>query len=100
MAMAYEFYQDVDPNFANTCLNAAKKAWDFLEENPKLIYENPEDITTGAYEDTSDTDERYWAAMQSIEQPGTNPICKTLSVLLRKLAWTGQQSATMATLPF
>ena len=70
MAMAYEFYQDVDPNFANTCLNAAKKAWDFLEENPKLIYENPEDITTGAYEDTSDTDERYWAAMQMYRATG------------------------------
>ena len=87
MAMASEFYQNVDKDFANTCLAAAKKAWDFLEENPKLIYENPEDISTGAYEDTSDTDERYWAAMQMYpvsSNRGRNPICKTLSVLLRE----------------
>ena len=79
MAMASEFYQNVDKDFANTCLAAAKKAWDFLEENPKLIYENPEDISTGAYEDTSDTDERYWAAMHCHSDYGkseSNHVCK------------------------
>ncbi len=64
MALAAEVYQASDPAFAETCLNAAKNAWNFLEQNPKLIFENPEDITTGEYGDFVDIDERYWAAAQ------------------------------------
>ena len=64
MALAYEFYYNVDRDFADICLAAAEKAWAFLEANPNLIFENPTDITTGGYEDGSDKDERYWAAAQ------------------------------------
>lgn len=64
MAMAYEFYYDIDRNFSETCLAAAKKAWSFLESNPNFIFKNPSDILTGEYGDVSDTDERYWAAAQ------------------------------------
>lgn len=64
MALAYEFYYDIDKNFAEKCLAAAEKAWEFLEANPNLIFENPEDIVTGEYGDGSDKDERYWAAAQ------------------------------------
>ncbi|MGN0632167.1 MAG: glycoside hydrolase family 9 protein [Ruminococcus sp.] len=70
MAMAYEFYKSVDPSFADTCLNAAEKAWDFLQQNPGMIFSNPEDITTGAYGDSSDRDERYWAAAQMYRATG------------------------------
>jgi endoglucanase len=70
MAMAYEFYYDVDSSFANKCLNAAEKAWSFLEANPNLIFSNPSDITTGEYGDTSDKDERYWAAAQMYRATG------------------------------
>ncbi len=64
MAMAYEFYYDIDKAFAEKCLAAAEKAWDFLQANPNLIFDNPEDITTGEYGDSSDLDERYWATAQ------------------------------------
>lgn len=64
MALAYEVYYDIDRDFADTCLAAAEKAWAFLEANPDLIYDNPKTITTGAYQDTNDKDERYWAAAQ------------------------------------
>ena len=64
MALAYEFYYDIDREFADTCLAAAKKAWAFLEANPELIFEDPAGISTGSYEDTGDADERYWAAAQ------------------------------------
>ena len=70
MAMAYEFYKDIDKNFADKCMEAAKKAWDFLQQNPNMIYKNPEDITTGDYGDTSDKDERYWAAAQMYRATG------------------------------
>ena len=64
MALAYEIYAQVDESFAEDCLKAAKKAWNYLEQHPELIFENPSNITTGTYEDTKDTDERYWAAAQ------------------------------------
>ena len=33
MALAYEFYQEIDADFAKQCLNAGEKAWNFLAEN-------------------------------------------------------------------
>lgn len=70
MAMAYEFYSEIDSEFAQTCLSAAQRAWAFLEENPNLIFKDPEDITTGAYGDSFDKDERYWAAAQMYRATG------------------------------
>ncbi len=70
MAMAYEFYYDIDKNFAETCLAAAEKAWSFLESNPNFIFSNPKDISTGEYGDMSDLDERYWAAAQMYRATG------------------------------
>ncbi|MBR4101246.1 MAG: glycoside hydrolase family 9 protein [Oscillospiraceae bacterium] len=70
MALAYEFYKDVDADFANKCMKAAENAWKFLEANPDIIFENPAEVTTGSYEDTSDRDERYWAAAQMYRATG------------------------------
>lgn len=70
MALAYEFYYDIDKNFAETCLAAAEKAWSFLEANPDFIFVNPSNISTGAYDDKRDTDERYWAAAQMYRATG------------------------------
>ncbi len=70
MAMAYEFYQSIDEEFAQRCLDAAKKAWDYLQANPNFDFKNPSDITTGDYGDYSDRDERYWAAAQMYRATG------------------------------
>ena len=64
MALAAEAYSNVDADFAAKCLAAAEKAWTYLEANPDFDFKNPEDITTGEYGDSSDKDERYWAAAQ------------------------------------
>ncbi len=70
MAMAYEWYLDIDKEFAETCLAAAEKASGFLKENTSLIYTNPTEINTGAYGDKSDKDERYWAYAQLYRATG------------------------------
>lgn len=62
MAMASKTYRDTDSAFADECLAASKKAYAFLEQNEFLIYKNINEITTGAYSDSKDADERYWAA--------------------------------------
>lgn len=92
MALAYEFYYDIDRGFADTCLAAAEKAWAFLEANPKLIFKNPADITTGGYEDGNDTDERYWAAAQLYRATKEE---KYLAVLEGMAAKTGLDWSTV-----
>lgn len=72
MAMAAEYYAQIDSQFAATCLDAAKSAWAFLEANPDLIYVDPADLgdDNGGYSDSRDGDERYWAACQLFRATG------------------------------
>ncbi len=70
MAMAYEFYKDIDADFAAKCLDAAKKAYEWTKENPNVTYTNPADIVTGEYGDKIVADELYWAAAQLYRATG------------------------------
>lgn len=70
MALAYEIYKDVDSNFANNCLEAAKKAWAWVQQNPDVLYSNPDDVVTGEYGDKITSDEIYWAAAQLYRATG------------------------------
>ena len=65
MAKASVVYKDIDPDFSKTALEAAEKAWDYLEGLDKYTgYRNPKDIVTGEYPDDFTMDERYWAAVE------------------------------------
>lgn len=64
MALAADVYKATDAAYAQKCLAAAEKAWQYLEQNPNFDFKNPADITTGEYGDKDDRDERYWAAAQ------------------------------------
>ena len=92
MALAYEMYKDIDAEFAEKCLTAGEKAWQFLEENPNLIFKNPTDIVTGEYGDSSDKDERYWAAAQMWRATGEEKYLKAVEAIGIK---TGMDSANL-----
>lgn len=62
MAMAYRVYSDFDLAFAQGCLTAARRAWDYLSVTQPIPFHNPDGIITGFYDDENDSDERYWAA--------------------------------------
>jgi endoglucanase len=65
MAMASRLYKDFDSVFAETCLEAAAKAWSWAMRNPEEYYpKNPEDIHTGAYNDVILDEEFFWAAAE------------------------------------
>ena len=66
LAMASRIYKDVDSGFADACLAAAEKAWEYLQNHPAANggFHNPSGIVTGEYGDQNDTDERYWAACE------------------------------------
>ena len=59
------------PGLADSCLNAAKQAWSWAEQNPKVVYNqtamnqqfSPK-VTTGDYGDRRFDDEFIWAASE------------------------------------
>ncbi len=64
-AHAARVYRKLDSGFADACLSAAIKAWKWLENNPGVNeYKDPSFFRTGAYNDTSAGDERWWAAAE------------------------------------
>lgn len=56
LSEAYVMYKDFDLEFANTCLEAAKKAWVFLENNPRNI------VASDVYQVNDDSMDRLWAS--------------------------------------
>ena len=50
------------PGLADSCLVASKLAWKWAQDNPEILYVQPKDIATGAYDDKFIEDEKYWAA--------------------------------------
>lgn len=70
MAMGYDTFKHIDKDFADKCLAAGEKAWDYLDAQPSSTVNNPAGISTGAYEDKNDRDERYWAAAQLFKATG------------------------------
>ncbi len=59
------------PGLADSCLMAAKAAWKWAEENPRVAYRQEENnkkfspkVTTGGYGDNNFTDEFSWAASE------------------------------------
>lgn len=80
MALAYEFYKDIDSTFANKCLEAAKKAYGWAKANPNVTYKNPADVVTGEYGDKITADELYWAAAQMYRATGDRSYIDGISV--------------------
>lgn len=71
MCMAYQFYAEYDAEFAQTCFDAAMKAWDFAANTgyiPSFI--NPGGIKTGEYPDGNYSDELFWAACELLNVTG------------------------------
>jgi endoglucanase len=72
MAMAARVFDEVDSSYAKNCLAAAQRAWSYLEKTPGdgVGFQNPDSVSTGAYDDPDDTDERYWALAELYKTTG------------------------------
>lgn len=64
MAIAARDYAPFDQEFAGESLDAARRAWTWLDAHPSVAFRNPPGITTGAYGDSDCSDERLWAAAE------------------------------------
>lgn len=61
-ARIYAKYPVQLPGFADSCLKAAKSAYDWAEANPNVFFtKNPTGVGTGTYGDGKATDEFFWA---------------------------------------
>ncbi|MEM1137300.1 MAG: glycoside hydrolase family 9 protein [Bacteroidota bacterium] len=63
-AKAYRVFLPTQETYANQCLEAAKKAYQWALKNPEVAYRNPSDISTGEYGDNDFEDEWYWATAE------------------------------------
>ncbi len=84
MAVAYKTYLPVDKAFAEKCLAASKKAWGYLEQHDILVYKSISEITTGAYGDSKDIDERYFAAAALLDATGEQKYADAIAKLAEK----------------
>lgn len=98
MAKASVIYKDIDPEFASTALEAAKKAWAYLETvDLSISFKNPEAILTGEYPDGQDKDERYWACIELAAATGDASYLDYAHSLLEKYVIHGFGWADMGT---
>lgn len=85
MALASRVYREVDAEFADRLLAAAKRAADWLETHPEYIgFHNPEDCNTGEYDDDCDLDERLWAAAELLITTGEQKYQEQLTLLQKE----------------
>lgn len=75
MALAGTVFKSYLPSYADSCLQAAEKAWTYLAQNPDIFpaggYHDPEGIhATGGYDDPRDRDERLWASAELFNATG------------------------------
>ena len=76
------------PGLADSCLNAANKAWDWAQKNPNVLYNqnamnqkfSPK-ITTGDYGDRNVSDEFIWAASELFVTTQNDSYIKTVNII-------------------
>ncbi|HKG14116.1 MAG TPA: glycoside hydrolase family 9 protein [Pyrinomonadaceae bacterium] len=69
LASASRAFRPYDRAYARTCLDAARRAYDFLRANPRDQRADLRGFNTGGYQ-TQDADERLWAAAELWEATG------------------------------
>ncbi|MEO6276317.1 glycoside hydrolase family 9 protein [Roseateles sp.] len=57
-------FESQRPGLSARMLAASRRAWDWAQANPKVIYRQPADIHTGGYDDDKLDDEFNWAAAE------------------------------------
>lgn len=84
----FRHYPKELPGLADSCLNAAQKAWDWAVKNPQVAYRQEElnkklepKITTGAYGDNNFADEFIWASSELIATTGKANYLKNINLV-------------------
>lgn len=83
MALAARLCADQWPEDAAAYLDAATRAWTYLEAHRgDPAFKNPEDVVTGEYSDEHDEDEIFWAAAELAKTTGEDAYREAASELM------------------
>jgi endoglucanase len=89
----YSRFNNQFPGLADSCVEAAIKAWDWAIKNPDVLYLQNEmnqqfnpDITTGAYGDKDVSDEFIWAAAELYITTGDDSYLKSVDLFPDQMA--------------
>ena len=90
MAMAARVYGESDDpklqEFADTCLEASKKAYKYLSDNlDKTGFKNPGGVVTGEYPDNVCVDEFFWAAAELYKTTNDKAYIKDIKAQMDKI---------------
>jgi endoglucanase len=86
-AKCYTNFHKIDISYAQRCLAAAVRAWEWARQNPEVAYRNPEDISTGQYGDRDFELEFFWAAAELYIATGDQHYLSYLSENSPKLSF-------------
>jgi len=78
MAQAGRLYTSADPVWSAEAIISAEKAWKWALRNKNVPFANPEDVSTGQYDDTVFSDDFYWAAAELYIATGTKKYLRYL----------------------
>ncbi len=78
MAQAGRLYTSADPVWSAEAIISAEKAWKWALRNKNVPFSNPEDVSTGQYDDTVFSDDFYWAAAELYIATGEKKYLKYL----------------------
>lgn len=78
MAQAGRLYTSADPVWSAEAIISAEKAWKWALRNRNVPFSNPEDVSTGQYDDTVFSDDFYWAAAELYLATGEKKYLKYL----------------------
>jgi endoglucanase len=84
MAMAARHFRPYDVAFADRCLDAAKKSYEFLKAHPEDHRADLTGFSTGEYQ-TGDPDDRLWAAAEFWETTGEAEALRDLETRIRSV---------------
>ena len=87
MAMAARDFRPYNAAYADECLAAAKKSYEFLQTNPDNHAPDQRGFSTGGY-GTRDPDERLWAAAELWETTGESSVLGDLENRIRAVQGT------------
>jgi endoglucanase len=83
-AAAARHFRPYDPAFADRCLEAARKSYDFLKAHPEDHRADLKGFSTGAYQ-TRDPDDRLWAAAELWETTGEADVLRDLEARVKSM---------------
>jgi endoglucanase len=83
-AMAARHFRPYDSAFADRCLSAANSSYDYLKARPDDHRPDQSGFTTGGY-DSSDSDDRLWAAAELWETTGSADALRDLETRIRSV---------------